>query len=39
MKIIFNELALEELKDAIDYYNLELPGFVLPKLNFEKTGL
>ncbi len=26
MKVIFNELALEELKDAIDYYNLELPG-------------
>ena len=26
MKIIFNELALYEFEDAIDYYNLELPG-------------
>ncbi len=26
MKIIFNALALEELKDAVDYYNFETPG-------------
>lgn len=26
MKMIFNELARDELKDAIDFYNLELPG-------------
>ena len=26
MEIIFNELARDELKDAIDFYNLELPG-------------
>ncbi len=26
MIIIFNELARDELKDATDFYNLELPG-------------
>ena len=26
MKIVFNEFAVEELNDAIDYYDLELPG-------------
>ena len=26
MKVIFNELALDELVDAINFYELELPG-------------
>ena len=26
MNVIFNELALDELNDTIDFYNLELPG-------------
>lgn len=26
MEIIFNELAGDELKDAVDFYNLELSG-------------
>lgn len=26
MKIVFHEYAVNELNDAIDYYNLEVPG-------------